>query len=274
MTANRVAFGAAVGVLTGALALTGCGGSSKPDPTAAKGSPSASSSATSSPTGSRSARPGTTPSAGATTKGSAPAAAGGAERSAVSGKLTEVGDRTAKVAAAAGTVAISWTSATVIVDTVSATARAVKVGSCLLVLPPQQGPSPTSSAITAGVVRVVDSSPSCPPVPGAAPTQGATAGGGTGGSLTLGEGQGVIGTVSAVSRKGFTLRTRTNGAVRTIAVTTNRATVYRKAGEHPRTSIEVGRCATVWGSAHHASRLVATRIRLSDPVDGVCDARR
>jgi hypothetical protein len=269
MTANRVALGAAVGVLTGALALTGCGGSGKPDATAAKGSPSASSSETPSATASPSARPGTTASAGAATKGSAPAPAGGAQRSAVSGKLTAVRDMTATVAAPGGSVAISWTSGTVIIDTVGATARAVKVGTCVLVLPPDQGPSPTPDAITAGVVRVVDSSPSCPLIPGMSPTKAPSPGAGGSGGVTIAGGPGVIGTVSAISRKGFTLRSRDDGKVRSVAVTTTSATQYRKAGQRPRSSVEVGRCATVWGE-HHGSRLVANRIRVSDPVDGTC----
>jgi hypothetical protein len=270
MTANRVALGATVGVLAGALALTGCGGSDKPDTAAAKASASASSSSSSSPTATTSARPGTTASAGATAKGSA-ASAGGAQRSAVSGTLTAVRDLTATVAAPGGSVAISWTTGTVIVDTVGATARAVKLGTCVLVLPPDQGPSPTPDAITAGVVRVVDSSPSCPLIPGMSPTEAPSPGAGAGGGLTIAGGQGVIGTVSAVSRKGFTLRSRDDGKIRSVAVRTTSATEYRKAGQRPRSSIEVGRCATVWGR-HHGSRLVANRIRVSDPVGGTCAA--
>jgi hypothetical protein len=162
----------------------------------------------------------------------------------------------------------------VIIDGVNARAGDVKVGSCVLVIPPDQGPSPTAKTIVAGTVRLVDSSPSCPRIPGAQPSgDGDTASGeGMGGSLTVAAGQGVIGSVSAVSRKGFTLRSRGAGETRTVTVTTSKATRYRKAGDHPRAAVDVGRCATVWGRTGAGGRVTATRIRVSDSVDGVCPA--
>jgi hypothetical protein len=160
----------------------------------------------------------------------------------------------------------------VIIDSVDAKAGDVKVGSCVLVIPPDQGPSPTAKAVVAGTVRLVDSSPSCPPIPGVQPGADGTAAGGEGdgGSLTVVGGQGVIGSVSAVSGKGFTLRSRAHGTIRTIAVTTSRTTRYRKAGDHPRAAVDVGRCATVWGRTGAGGRVTASRIRVSDPVGGVC----
>jgi hypothetical protein len=180
---------------------------------------------------------------------------------------------TAVVATAAGDAPIEWSVDTTIIDTVQATAKDVPVGSCVLVLP-EGSPGPRAKAITAAIVRVIDSSPSCPHKVGTGPTPSAGASslpGDTGGITAVG-GSGVIGTVSAKSGSHLTLRSRTNGSVRVVTVTTTKATQFRKAGAKPRTAVSPGRCATVWGTRHHAGRLVATRIRMSDPVDGRCEA--
>lgn len=252
------------------LVLAGCGSDSSDTAGAAPrqtASPAAapSSSPTATVTGTPKAKVSTSPRASAAT-------AQGSDRNTVSGIITAVRKTTAQVSSPAGVVGIAWSPGTVIVDTVSAVVKDVRVGACVLVLPPAVGPAPTATTMAAGVVRLVASSPSCPPVPGATPSPADGPGsGGMAGSVTVNGGSGVIGSVSEKSRKGFTLRTRQGGgAVRTIAVSTSRATVYRKAGDHPHDAVIVGRCVTVWGSGHDGSRLMATRIRLSDPVAGSC----
>jgi hypothetical protein len=194
-----------------------------------------------------------------------------AEGVAVSGILTNVGATTARIAAPRGSVAIAWGPGTVIVDSQAVKASDIGIGSCVLVLPPAGGPAPTATSIVAGLVRVVPSSPSCPFVPRASPTPGTKPSGTVaGGSVTVVAGQGVLGTVMAVSSKGLTLKSGTGRDVRTVAVTTSPATQYRKPGDHPRVAVVVGRCATVWGTAHAGARLLATRIQVSDPVGGNC----
>ena len=188
--------------------------------------------------------------------------------------LTDVRGTTATVASAGRGVAIVWDLGTVIVDTEVATAKIVRIGSCVLVLPPPDGPVPTAHTLTAAVVRVVPDSPSCPRIPGAGVAPGQTAGppAGTAGSITLTGGPGVIGRVRAVSRKGFTLKSANAGRVRTVAVSTSPATRYREAGTQPRTAVEDGRCAIVWGDRHRGARLVATRISMTDAVGGKCQS--
>ena len=273
MNAGRAPVVAVLAVVTG-LVLAGCG-SHPNDRAEAAHTPSSSPGATGTPS------PGTAGTEGATstphagsTKSARPTTgpSQAVQESAVNGRITAVRKSTAQISSPGGVVGITWNPGTVIVNSVDARAKDLAVGTCVLVLPPEQGPAPTAKTITAGLVRVIAASPSCPPVPGATPGpgKGAAPQPGTAGSVTVTGGQGVIGSVSAKSRTGFTLRTRDGGRIRTVAVATSDATEYRKAGEHPREGVEVGRCATVWGTEHAGTRLVATRMRLSDPVDGAC----
>jgi hypothetical protein len=194
-----------------------------------------------------------------------------AEPSAVNGLVTQARGTTATVVSAGGSVPIIWGPGTVIVDAVPAKSRDVLVGTCVLVVPPAGASPAPRKAVTAAVIRVVAASPSCPVLPGKArPGKKAVAQSGMGDSLTLVGGAGVIGTVSAVSHGGFTLKSAGPGRLRTVVVSTSATTQYRKVGDHPRDAVATGRCATVWGTEHQGSRLVATRIRMSDPVAGVC----
>ena len=270
---DRVARGALVGAVAGMLLLTGCGsgGHAKVEPTAAV-TPSSGASSPGAALGSP--RPSAVkpdPASSSAGKPSVPRTTSAAGQSVVSGTITEVKDMTARLSSPRGTVTIFWDSGTAIVDAVEAKPADVVAGSCVLVLPPTDGPPPTATAMTAAVVRLIPSSPSCPVVPGTSPAAGSKPTAGAGGTITLVGGPGVIGTVTDKSAKGFTLRSRGDVKVRVIAVATNRQTEYRKAGDHPRAAVDVGRCATVWGKRTGA-RVDATRIRTSDAVGGACPA--
>lgn len=276
MDCSRAALGALAAALTGSLVLAGCGSSSSKADAGRPATPSASTSATAMATAGD--EPEATESASAAATSATKTASGGTDgfRTVVSGTVTQAGDTTASVSGAGGVVAVRWSPETQIVDTVVAKRADVAVGACVLVRPPDAGPSPTRKAITAGTVRVIASSPSCPPVrtadgdgssDGPRPSGGAD---GPGSSLTIVDGPGVIGSVSAVTARGFTLRSRDGGEVRVVAVTTSSATRYVKAGDRPRRAIEVGRCLTAWGDERDDGSLRADRIRVSDPVDGSC----
>lgn len=264
----RSLVGAVAGTIVGCLVLSGCGSHDSGSP---KSGPSAhTSSAPTAAVGTTTPGPASHPST-STSAGTSPGVT--AERASVTGKVASTSGTTAVVATAAGDAAIEWSAETTIIDTVRASAKDVPVGSCVLVLP-EGSPGPTAKAVTAAIVRVIDSSPSCPRQVGVSPPPSPTASprpGDTGGITAVG-GSGVIGTVSAKSGARITLRSRTDGKVRVVTVTTTKATEFRKAGAKPRSAVSAGRCATVWGSRHHAGRLVATRIRMSDPVDGRCEA--
>lgn len=271
MNRSRAARLAVAGLVTGSVLMTGCGHGADPsadqsaDPsagatfaatTAASPSAASPSASTTGPT----TGAGTGPSAG--TNPAAPTA--------VVGSITQTGDRTARVASAQGSVAIAWTPSTVIVDTVAVPRTDLAVGTCVLVVPVGNA-GPGASDVTAAAVRVVSASSSCPTVPGAPKAGGAGASkDDAGGSVTIAGGNGVIGSVSAVSAHRLTLRTATGSTTRVVRVTTTPSTVFRKSGDRRKAAIRVGRCAAVWGSDHVGGRLVADRIRVSDPVGGTC----
>lgn len=274
MDCSRAALGALAAALTCSLGLAGCGSSSSKADAGRTATPSASASATAGATAGDQPEAAGSASAAATDGTKASSRGSDASRNVVNGTVTQAGDTTASVSGADGVVAIRWSPGTQIVDTLVAKRADVAVGACVLVRPPDAGPSPTRKALTAGTVRVIASSPNCPPVPdgdgssdGPRPSGGA---GGPGGSLTIVDGPGVIGSVSAVTAKGFTLRSRDGGEVRVVAVTTSSATRYVRAGERPRRAIEVGRCLIAWGDERGDGSLRADRIRVSDPVDGTC----
>jgi hypothetical protein len=170
-----------------------------------------------------------------------------------------------------GQVAVTWTAATEITQDVDAKQADVTVGSCVMV-----------DAVTATTVRIsqpVDGScqggfggrgsgPSGPPsgMPSGAPPSGGSGGG------PRAFGSGALGAVTAVSADGFTVDSTRPGSddSQSVAVTVSADTTYSTSADADGSALKVGRCVQATGAADSTGAITATRIGVSDPVDGQC----
>jgi hypothetical protein len=202
------------------------------------------------------------------------------------GKVAAVADHTAQVQGMQGQVAVSWTTATKFTQEVPASLSDVKVGTCVLVLPSDQGTGAGSSgsgvptAVTASGVRISEPTDgTCNPVrgPGGAggpqlqgtPPSGAPQGGPRPQVRGLG---GAMGKVTAVSASGFTVSSVMPGstAATTVTVTVGAATTYTTTATGAPTDVKVGVCVQAQGAADDTGAVTATRIAVSTPQDGQC----
>lgn len=220
-------------------------------------------------------------------QGFGPGASGQVE--AISGKTAQVQNRQLNQQ-----VAVSWTDSTKFTQEVAATRAAVTVGSCVVVRTPVSTSSaaaePTArpTAITAGSVRITQPvNGTCAGgggrfggagqgAPGGFPS-GVPSGFGTPGQFAGGQGRpggargfGAFGKVTAVSAGGFTVASTFGGQTRTTTVTTTGSTTYSTTAAASSAAVKVGVCLQATGSADSTGAVTATRVAVSQPVDGTC----
>lgn len=200
---------------------------------------------------------------------------------AVDGKVVQVQNDTS------GQVAVRLTSTTTITDQAKASKSAVEVGTCVVVRPSDT--SSSSTAVTASSVSVTTSSgSSC--TNGFGGARSTTAGGPGGGTPPSGmpsgapsgmptdmpangggRGFGVMGKVTAVSAKGFTVASSMPGSTSSsVIVTTTGSTTYTAQEKASLSALKVGRCLQATGTTDSTGAVTATRASVSDAVDGSC----
>lgn len=215
----------------------------------------------------------TDPGAGAATAAGAP---GDGQPPGAFGEIADADGKTLQVQGQAGQVAVTWTAKTEITQQVAAALSDVAVGSCVMVGSADQGED--AAAVTAASVRIsppVDGScqggfggddrpagaPSAMPsgMPSGMPGGGAGPGG-------------AFGEVTAVTAAGFTVESTPPGAeaATTVTVTVAAGTTYSTSATADGSALEVGRCVQATGEADSAGAVTATRISVTDKVDGSC----
>ena len=274
---------AGLGIVVLSVAACGSGGSSATVAGTAAASPAAQASSPA-PTPSQAAFPGVVGTAAA-----------------VSGSSLEVQNPTS------GQVTVTFTAATPIIETVTATAKDVTVGSCVTVVGKPSTAGSATGPVTATTVTI------------SAPVKGTCAGGagfggggfggfgrggggagGAGGGATprpsfsprarptgsrgaFGNGAfgGANGKVTSVSATGFVVqaRGRTAGTAGTapaagtdisVTVITNSASKYLKTVTAKASALKVGQCITALGTANSIGAVAARSIRVSQPGPSGC----
>ena len=203
---------------------------------------------------------------------------------AVSGSSMEVQNPTS------GQVTVTFSTSTVITDTVTAAATDVTAGSCVTVIgqPPASGSASTS--VTATTVTI--STPvngSCTGAGGFGGGAGFGGGGprgsfspnpsfsarprpsGSAGAFGAGFG-GANGKVTSVSASGFVVqgRNRAAGGATSVTVTTTASTKYLKVVTAHSSALKVGECITAVGSTNSIGSVAARTIRISQPGPNGC----
>jgi hypothetical protein len=198
-----------------------------------------------------------------------------------------------------GQVAVSYTGKTAITAQVAAALKDVKVGSCVTVMPATSSTGGTDSAsqtsVAAGTVRIstavngqctggfgggrggfpggapsgmASSFPSDRPtaVPTTMPSNGAR-----GGFL------GASGKVTAVTGNGFTVASSVPSASGSssssstkVTVTVSGSTTYTTTKSSDASALKVGKCVVATGQSDSTGAVAASRLVVSDPVDGSC----
>jgi hypothetical protein len=277
MTAcTRRALAATVMLLAGSLGLAACSGgaSGSPKPTAAPSSTAASS-------------PGT--GGGPQRVGFAPAA---------QGEIAAISGHTLQVQSTSDQTAVTYTAKTAFTAERTVSLSAIKVGSCIVAM--SSSASRASDPLTATTVRVTAASggnctggfgagrpngrvlPSGAARPSRFPTgerpsgfptglrrSGVAGGGNAFGGLVAGKVTAVSGatiTVAAAARAGASSSGSTSS--RTVQVTSK--TTYTTTGTATSSALRVGLCAVVTGKADTTGTVAATRIALSNKVNGTC----
>lgn len=186
-----------------------------------------------------------------------------------SGTIAAVSGATMQVQSErSGQVAVSWTDDTTFSLQVTGTLADVAVGTCVMVT--ADGEVAEGEPVAATTARVTEA------------TDGECTGGSGGGPggerptalpsdlptdrLGGGFGGGAFGAVTAVGEGGFTVESP-DGSVE---VTVSGVTTYSTTADATADAASVGRCATAVGDADDTGAVTATRVTLSDPVDGVC----
>ena len=263
---------AGLGIVVLSVAACGSGGSSATVAGTAAASPAAQASSPA-PTPSQAAFPGVVGTAAA-----------------VSGSSLEVQNPTS------GQVTVTFTAATPIIETVTATAKDVTVGSCVTVVGKPSTAGSATGPVTATTVTI------SAPVKGNCTGAGAGAGGfggfggfGRGGSGSsprpsfsprprptgsrgaFGNGAfgGANGKVTSVSASGFVVQGRNRaggaaGSTTSITVITNATSKYLKTVTAKPSALKVGQCITAVGTANSIGAIAARSIRISQPGPNGC----
>jgi hypothetical protein len=202
-----------------------------------------------------------------------------------SGKVAAVTGSTAQVQGQSGQVAVTWTAKTTFTQQVSTTAKALKVGDCVVAMPSSASSGDTSTVAAASVRISTPVGGSCtngfrgdqrggqgggsrtdqqaPPegAPSGAPSDGARRGG-----------FGAFGKVTAVNGTGFTVESARPGSSDTssVSVTTTSATTWTASAKATSTDVKVGRCVNSVGRPDSTGAITATSIAVSEPVNGQC----
>lgn len=193
-----------------------------------------------------------------------------------SGLVAAVSGRTMQVqSAGSGQVAVTWTAETAFLEQVAGSSADVTVGTCVLVT--ADGGTEDGEPVAADAVRITEAAEDG----GCTGGSGGGPGGGPGGERPEGMPTdrptdrpagfgGTAGKVTAVSTTGFTVES----AEVDVEVTVDAETTYSTTAEADAAAAEVGRCVTAVGEADDTGAVTATRINVSDPVDGECSAGR
>jgi len=268
---------AGLGIVVLSVAACGSGGSSATVAGTAAASPAAQASSPA-PTPSQAAFPGVVGTAAA-----------------VSGSSLEVQNPTS------GQVTVTFTAATPIIETVTATAKDVTVGSCVTVVGKPSAAGSATGPVTATTVTI--SAPVKGNCAGGAGFGGGgfggfgRGGGGAGGGATprpsfsprarptgsrgaFGNGAfgGANGKVTSVSATGFVVQARgrtagtagTAGTDISVTVITNAASKYLKTVAAKPSALKVGQCITALGTANSIGAVAARSIRVSQPGPSGC----
>ena len=265
---------AGLGIVVLSVAACGSGGSSATVAGTAAASPAAQAGSPA-PTPSQAAFPGVVGTAAA-----------------VSGSSLEVQNPTS------GQVTVTFTATTPIIETVTATAKDVTVGSCVTVVGKPSAAGSSTGPVTATTVTI--SAPvkgNCAGVAGFGGGGFGRGGGGASGGATprpsfsprarptgsrgaFGNGAfgGANGKVTSVSATGFVVqaRDRTAGTADTpgtdisVTVITNSASKYLKTVAAKPSALKVGQCITALGTANSIGAVAARSIRVSQPGPSGC----
>jgi hypothetical protein len=222
----------------------------------------------------------------------------------VSGKVAAVSGKTAQVQDQTSQTAVTWTAKTTFTEEVSTTAAAVKVGTCVIAQP---APSTSASSggstgstdgttVAAASVRIISTSGDCAQRPavfdggGRGSFSGGPSGGASGapssrpsGLPSGGPGRqvgfGAVGKVTALAAHGFTVQavlpsgSGASPTTRSVSVTTTAATTYTTTRKATASAVKVGTCLSAQGSTDSIGGVTATRVQLTQPVDGQCGFR-
>jgi len=221
------------------------------------------------------------------------------------GKIAAKSGKTLQVQGSDSQVAVTYTAKTSITQQVTGSIKDVKVGTCVTVMPAEgssgsasaggsaagSGSASTSAPVTAGTIRIAaavngscDSGrgfggqrggggrPSGAPsgMPSGMPSDFPS--GGASGAPRGGRMFGTSGKVTAVTADGFTVAARAPGSKATAKVSvevgsTTTVTTTRSASA---SALKVGKCVSATGKSDDTGAVSASRISLSDPVDGEC----
>jgi hypothetical protein len=252
----RRSWPAALVGLGAALAVTACGSAG----TIASTPPTANQSPTSTPSAQAAAFPGVVGTAAA-----------------VSGSSMQVQNPTS------GEVTVTFTTATVITETVAVTSQDVTVGSCVAVIGKPSTSGSATRSVTATTVTISTSSKgNCSATGGFggfrgpqgtfSPRAGFTSRPRPTGSRGPSGFGGADGKVTSLSASGFVVqgRNRAAGADTSILVTTTAATKYLKMVTARQSALKVGECITAVGQANSIGAVTARSIRISQPGPNGC----
>jgi uncharacterized protein DUF5666 len=221
--------------------------------------------------------------ANAPAAGAASGAPGGQQPPGVSGVIAAATGKTLQVQSdQSGQVAVSWTAQTEITQQVAAALSDVVVGSCVAVGSDSTADAASVAATSVRISQPVEGScqggftggggarPSGAPsgMPSDLPSEvpsGALDGARPGGGGAFGE-------VTAVTADGFTVQATQPGAdaATAVAVTVAADTTYSTSAAADGTALALGRCVQAGGQADSTGALTATRISVTDSVEGSC----
>lgn len=214
----------------------------------------------------------------------------GGQRGGVSGQVAAVSGSTAQVQNIDSQTAVSWTSGTTFTITKATTADAVQVGDCVMAnrgrpavggnggAQPQAAPS---GPLEAATVRIVATGGSCPTDqfggvqrrqrPSGAPS------GLPSGAVRFGNfaAFGVVTATTGGATPTLTVKSQLPGdsSSTDVTVTTTSATTYTTQVAGTAADVKVGVCLTANGTPNDTGAVTATRISVSDPVNGQCVTR-
>jgi hypothetical protein len=188
-----------------------------------------------------------------------------------------------------GQVAVTYDARTRITQEVDAALSDVTVGSCVVVGSDSNGPTGSAGsatgtatdAVVATSVRISQPTDgSCQAgiggdggaLTGAPPSElpsGAPSGAPSDGTRAFG---GAFGQVTAVSAGGFSVQSVRPGSSeeQTVSVSVSSDTTYSTEAAAQSSALKVGRCVQATGDADATGAITATRIAVSDKVDGQC----
>jgi hypothetical protein len=182
-----------------------------------------------------------------------------------------------------GEVTVTFTTATVITETVAVTSQDVTVGSCVAVVGKPSTSGSATRSVTATTVTISTSSKgNCSATAGFggfrgpqgtfSPRPGFTSRPRPTGSRGPSGFGGADGKVTSLSASGFVVqgRNRAAGADTSIMVTTSAATKYLKTVTARSSALKVGECITAVGQANSIGAVTARSIRISQPGPNGC----